>query len=378
MDHILCGNRSLPDPLVSGGGERIVSAEQWRQKRRPEILELFRKHVYGRAPIGRPGRLSFEETDVRDSMMDGTATRRKIDIRFEGPGGKGVIHLLLFTPNGIPKPLPAFLLICNRGADNIDPDRNEKSPFWPAEQIVARGYAAAAFQVSDADPDEDDGFKNGVHGIFDPGDEPRPPDAWGTISAWAWGASRVMDYFETNPHIDIRRVAVVGHSRGGKTALWCGAQDDRFALVISNESGCTGAAIARGTKGETVKDINKVFPHWFCGNYKKYNERESELPVDQHMLLSLIAPRPVYVASASEDIWADPESEFLSCVCAEPVYHLFGLKGLEINKMPLPEQPVHNGFIGYHLRTGKHDLTEYDWKRFMDYADRFIYTEERT
>jgi pimeloyl-ACP methyl ester carboxylesterase len=262
------------------------------------------------------------------------------------------------------------VLICNRGAENIDPTRKNKSPFWPAEQIVARGYAAAAFLNTDLDPDYHDGFTNGVHRLFDPAK--RKPDAWGTIAAWAWGASRVMDYLETERDVDSRRVALVGHSRGGKTALWAGAEDERFAMVVSNESGSTGAAVARGKKGEHIRDINQKFPHWFCANYKQFNDREYELPVDQHMLAALILPRLLYIASANLDAWSDPRSEFLAAVHAGPVCELLGIKGLATTTFPQPESPIHDGRIGYHLRTGKHDLTEYDWGQFMDFADRHL------
>ena len=359
----------IPNALVTQTGEKVLTSEQWIRTRRPEIIDLFQEHVYGAAPVNRPKDMKFV-VDTKEGVMDGRAIRKQIVITYEGPGGKGNIHLLLFLPTGVHKPVPAFLLINNRDICNTDPERIVKSSFWPAEVIIARGYAVASFQVSDLDPDNYDGFKNGVHGIFDSKEKQRSADTWGTISAWAWGASRVMDYFETDEDIDIKRVALVGHSRGGKTALWCGALDERFSMVVSNNSGSTGAAIARGKKGETIKKINDQFPHWFCGNYKNYNDKEEELPVDQHMLIALMAPRHVYVTSATEDEWSDPESEFLSCVHAGPVYQLFNLKGMELDEMPEPDTPVFGQNIAYHIRTGKHDLTEYDWHCFMDYADK--------
>jgi hypothetical protein len=361
---------SLPDPLTTVSGVTIVSPTEWKETRRPEILELFRANVYGRAPVGRPAKLRFETRETTRKALSGKATRKLIDIHFSGPGGSGKIQLAVFIPNDVPKPVPGFVLICNRSRSNIDPTRKIKSPFWPVELIVERGYVAASFHNSDLDPDDHDDFKNGVHGIFDAKNTPRSADAWGTIAAWAWGASRVMDYFETDDDIDDTRMAVVGHSRGGKTSLWCGALDERFALVISNESGCTGAALARRRKGESIKQINQGFPHWFCTKYKQFDDKEDELPVDQHQLIALMAPRLVYVASASADSWTDPEGEFLSCVHAEPVYRLFGLRGLGTKKMPKADQPLHQGHIGYHLRVGTHNLLEYDWNCFMDFADK--------
>ena len=361
---------TLPDPLVTLSGDAVTTPEAWTQTRRTEILNLFREHVYGHRSVERPADLRFELVDVVEDALDGAATRKQVDLHFSGPGGKGKIRLIMFIPNDAPKPVPAFLLICHRDSENIDPTRAIKKPFWPAEFIVSRGYVALTFQAADVDPDNYDEFQNGVHGIFrEPGTK-HAPNAWGTMSAWGWGASRCMDYLETDDAVNEKQVAVLGHSRGGKTALWCGAEDERFALVISNNSGCTGAALARRLSGERVARINRVFPHWFCENYSAFDDKEDEMPVDQHMLISLIAPRLVYVASASKDAWADPEGEFLSCVHAAPVYQLFGLDGLGVTSLPAPDVALQEGYIAYHMRAGKHDLNHFDWNKYMHFADR--------
>ena len=249
-----------------------------------------------------------------------------------------------------------------------DPSRSFLSPFWPAETIVARGFAAAVVFTHDIAPDYDEGFSMGLHKLFPELNENRPMDTWGAISAWAWGTSRIMDYMETDDLIDNTRVMVVGHSRGGKTALWCAAQDTRFTMAVSSCSGCSGAALSREKEGERVEQITKRFPYWFCQNYFKYSGHEDQLPIDQHMLLALIAPRLIYVSSKTFDSWADPESEFASCVQASPVYRLYGKTGMPEIHMPRPDHPILTGSIGYHLKTGYHFMDEYDWERYLEFA----------
>jgi hypothetical protein len=358
------GPYTLPDVLPRGAAIRTPDA--WRP-RRAEILNLFRDNVYGRSP-GRPEQLSFETIEQNARAMDGAATLERVAIVSHQQGREHRFELTLFLPNARPK-APVFLLINNRAASNTDPTRREKSGFWPAEQVVARGYGIAALQYGDLAPDDKDRFKDGAIRLFEGEAASRSPHAWGALAAWAWGASRAMDYFETDPRVDAARVAVLGHSRGGKAALWAGAEDERFALVISNESGEGGAALARRAFGETVARINAVFPHWFDDTYKTYGDRVDALPVDQHMLLSLIAPRALYVASADEDLWSDPRGEFLSLAASSPVFALWGDPVIAGDAMPALEHPLVAGRRGYHVRRGAHNLTPYDWDRFADFAD---------
>lgn len=360
----------LPDALRMNDGDLVSSPREW-PARRQEIMEMFHSEMFGRSP-GRPQELNFETVEENTHALDGAATRKRIAIVSRYDGRSHRFELILFLPNEPARAAPTFLFINNRNPQqNTDPTRKVKSPFWPVEEMIARGYAMAAIQNGDLAPDvktDDTTFRHGVIRLFEGDRADRPGDAWAALAAWAWGASRSMDYLETEPRVNAKRVAVIGHSRGGKTALWAAAEDERFALAISNNSGSCGAALSRRRFGETIR-MTHTNPHWFCDNFRKYHDREDDLPFDQHMLVGLIAPRAVYVASASEDLWADPRGEFLSLAHASPVYALWGHDPIPPDAMPPLETPLRGGPRGYHIRSGGHDLTLYDWNRFADFAD---------
>jgi len=384
----------LPDPLTLKSGKKVKNEMVWKNKRRPQILRLFEEHVYGRSPAPRDD-MHFEVTSVDEKALNGKAIRKEVTVYFSAAKDGPQMSILIYLPAKVKGPIPTFLGLNFNGNHAIHPDpeitfakgwvrkgkgvvdnrptdksRGSNASRWSIDMILDRGYALATIYYGDIDPDFDDDFQNGVHPLFNEAGEKKPgPEGWGSIAAWSWGLSRAVDYFETDDDIDHQRIAVMGHSRLGKTSLWAGAQDERFAIVISNDSGCGGAALSRRRFGETVKRINTSFPHWFCDNFVKYNDNEDNLPVDQHMLITLIAPRPVYIASAQEDRWADPRGEFLSGFYADPVFKLLGTEGIPAKKMPEIDKPL-MGTIGYHIRTGKHDVTDFDWKAYLDFADK--------
>jgi hypothetical protein len=358
----------LPDPLLRNDGTVVISPQQW-PTRREEVLEAFRGEMFGRAP-GRPQQLRFHVLEEQRDALDGSATLRRILIQSMHEGRSHEFELKVFVPNASTEPVAVVLLICNRDAEvNIDHTRQQRSEFWPVEEMIARGYGMAAFFNGEVAPDKPQQFRDGVIRLMEGDAGDRPADAWAALAAWAWGASRALDYLETEPRVDATRVAIAGHSRGGKTALWAAAEDQRFALAISNNSGSCGAALSRRRYGETIA-MTDGNPHWFADNFMKYNDREDELPFDQHMLIGLIAPRSVYVTSATEDLWADPKGEYLGLAHSSSVYALWDYPPIRLDAMPPADQPVIHGPRAYHIRSGKHDLTLYDWLRFADFTDR--------
>ncbi len=369
---------TLPD-VLSG----VESADQWPAKR-AEWRELIANEMFGIVPeSAKPEKAEIVKVLPDKSILGGQAFFRQFILELAGK----TLNVIAFLPaNSGEEPVPVFLGYNFSGIHTVfdDPDiiltdswmrktedhkahaedRGTSASRWSIERITDAGFGLVTLYYGDVDPDFDDGFHNGVHeklGV------PAANEA-ASIATWAWALSRVLDVLETSvDEIDASRVAVFGHSRLGKTSLWAGASDERFALVISNNSGCGGAALSRRRIGETVRRINDSFPHWFCGNFKKYGNNEDTMPFDNHTLLSLIAPRPLYVASAEEDVWADPKGEFLSCVFADPVYKLLGTEGIPTKEMPRIDEPVH-GRIGYHIRSGKHDVTDYDWEQYVKFA----------
>ena len=385
---------TLPDPLQRADGKRVTDPQQWLHQQRAVLLKLFADNVYGRMPV-KPGNMKFKIISVDSFALGGSAIRKQVTILFTNTASAPSMDLLIYLPKSAKGPVPVFMGLNFYGNQTIHADsgirlsvrwmmNNEKMGLvnnrateasrgkdagkWAVEEIIKRGYGLATAYYGDLEPDHPDGWKTGIRTTLKT-ELSIHENEWGAIGAWAWGLSRIMDYLETDADVDAKKVVITGHSRLGKACLWAAANDERFAIVVSNNSGEGGAALSKRWFGETIEKINTSFPHWFAPAFKQYNKHPEKLPVDMHILLALMAPRPLYVASAADDWWADPKGEFLSAKNAESVYSLFGKKGLGVNAMPPVDHPV-GETIRYHIRTGKHDFTLYDWQQYLDFADK--------
>ena len=383
-------NYTLPNVLQCNDGHIVASAREWERVRRPEIMEMLSAQEYGRTPQEKI-RMTAQLIEENPTALNGKATMQQVMIRFEGNGRHLNTLLLVFIPNKREGKVPVFIGYNFNGLHSITTDESIiYSPFfasltnradprlerggqtsrWPIEHIIDRGYALATMCYHDIFPDHKDGRSESAAALFSDYQETSlAPDAWQALGVWAWGSSRIADWVEQQAWADKDKLAIIGHSRQGKAALWAGAQDERFKVVISNNSGCGGAALSKRVYGENISRITTAFPHWFCPRFSEYAGKELQLPFDQHELIAMIAPRRVYVASANDDQWADPKGEFLAASHAAPVYHLYGLKGLETEIQPGINSPIMN-HVAYHIRAGKHDVTLYDWDRYMDFCDK--------
>ena len=359
----------LPDPLQFDDGREVRNARQWEKKRRPQVLEVFAQEMYGHMPA-RPEGLHFS-TISEETVYAGLGLRKVVRIYLDADQAHW-FDVLIHLPKDAAGPVPMFVGLNFKGNDAT---LDERADFrWPYELVLKAGMGVATAWRDSIEPDGKDSKLAEAEGVCRDGGVRswyNKDGDWGAISAWAWGLSRIVDYLETDEAYDTDRLAVIGHSRLGKTALWAGANDLRFDMVISNDSGCCGAAISRRKFGETFAVIDTSFPHWFTREFDKYKGREEIFPADQHWLIALAAPRPVYVASATEDLWADPKGEWLAAKAAEPVYALFGMQGLD-DGMPAPDVSDGDGRIGYHIRSGAHNILAFDWQQYISFMNRHL------
>lgn len=391
FDEGLIHSHPLPDVLAREHGKPVATAAQWEKERRPELLSVFEREMYGSLPVG-DVELIPTCLEERADALGGKATRKQVELTFRRNGIERKALLLIYLPNGVRGKAPCFLGFNFRGNHTISTDPvviasqypadtiGSASSRWDVEAIIDAGYGLVTAHYYDFFYDKEDGDFEGKYAksmlaLFGKDSSADCAEHEGrAISTWAWGYSRVLDYLAAHENrINPEKVAVMGHSRLGKTALWAGANDQRFALVISNDSGCCGAALSKRRFGEDIRRISR-FRHWFCKSFDRYVDNEESMPFDQHELLALIAPRALYVASAVEDVWADPRGEFLSAVESSRVYGLYGLRGIEMNEGRQPEVniPINDGMVGYHVREGKHTVTSFDWKCFISFADRHL------
>lgn len=390
---------TLPDPLVLKNGQPVRDAATWTKLRRPEILQLYATEIYGRVPERAP-KVTWEVGALDPAALDGTAVRKEVVFHFGDTTGGPTVHLVLYTPAKAAAPAPVVLQLLFGNPPGVAPatppvvptpvpaaapgakpvaaaaaavPRRGFNDAGPVADLIARGYGYASFRYSEVQADTAAGRAAGIIGLaLAPNQAAPAPDEWGTISAWAWASSRVLDYLATEKTVDAKRVALVGHSRLGKTVLWAGAQDERFALIFSSQGGEMGSALARRDFGETIDDMAANFGYQFAGNFQKYSGHWNEMPVDAHFLISLCAPRPVLITGGSGDQWSDPRGEFLAVVAAGPVYRLLGQPDAGTIDMPPLDTPVATGKLAFLEHNGPHAITPLDWKVFLDYADKFL------
>ena len=380
---------TLPALLRFADGRPVASAEDW-PARRAEILAGFEASVYGQV-LPDPTHLSFELRERSDDALGGKAVRQQVRVRFSKTDDNQWMDLLIHLPKR-DEPVPMFVGLNFQGNHTVHPDpaialtprwvRNRKdgptenvavevsrgtlSRRWPLDDIIDKGFGVATAYYGDLAPDQRSLWRTGVYSMFRDSEATDAKDAPGAITAWAWGLSRAVDYFATQPAVDATRISVIGHSRLGKAALWAGAIDERFAGVISNDSGCGGASLFRHHNGATIEKIHDRLAFWFCPAFVQYREREHAMPVDQHQLIALVAPRRAYVASALEDAWADPAGEFMAIREAAPAWELLGQPGFGSERtMPPVDQPRITPRLGYHIRSGNHDLLAFDWQAYL-------------
>ncbi|GGM85361.1 acetylxylan esterase [Dyadobacter beijingensis] len=387
------GNQALPDPFTFNNGKKVRSAQDW-ERRRKEILETLTREMYGTAPP-RPKNMRFEVFDEDKQALGGKATRRQVTVRITEKGREARFDLLLYIPNRAKHPVAAIIGLNFIGNQAIHADpgiklttawvensrmfpcvadgkateacRGVNASQWAVDSILARGYALVTLYREEVAADRKaQAFQTGVHTLYP--ELQQRDDNFGTVAAWAWALSRGMDYLEMDKDIDVKRVAVFGFSRLGKAALWAGATDKRFAAVLSNESGAGGGKQFRRGVGEDINRLVTVFPHWFARSFAKYKNKDTELPFDQHFVLSLIAPRPVYLATAEDDKNSDPQGEFSTARAADAVYRFLGTNGLPDSPFPALNQPL-SGQIGFHIRPGGHDVKMFDWIQFLNFSD---------
>lgn len=365
---------TLPPLLVTTEGDAVTTPEIWRDVRRPQIVGLFSSLVYGQVPAPLdPIETTFDVIHADGDFMGGRATRKEVALRFENRRGSAEMLVLVFVPNDRPAPAPALMLhsFDNTRSEGFAEHKREAQLLrngWPLGALLDAGLALVVVHHADLVDHNEVEFGGGIHQMFYGRGQSFPrAHEWGVLATIAWGGMRALDYLETDEDVDAARVAIMGHSKLGKAALWTGAQDERFAAVISAQSGCAGAALWRRRSGETLEKMVTRFPYWLCRNAWKFVGQEDDLPVDQHMLLALVAPRPLYVMSAEKDSWADPRGEYLSAWHASEVYRLLGKKALTSADSPPVGEALVQQDLGYHVRPGGHSVNAYDWQQVIGF-----------